>query len=238
MVKAVEGRLGKPCRFGEGTFCFCGELKDHQSEHVCGHCCVQTMTSKENTQEKAFVQHFKQSLTDEEIKRKLNLLHSATGHCSTNNMVKALKTRGAPERVIKLAEQFTCDICLEKRKVGFKHVASLEALPPKLATLCADGGHWRHEGQNKDDEFVVLIDEGSRFRTARFLGEGKKNRLTGQQFLDYMQEGWVQYFGAPQTLRLDPAGPFRSHLVEDYCDRAQYLSRCVAGRSPLEVRHL
>ncbi|CAE7903842.1 unnamed protein product, partial [Symbiodinium sp. KB8] len=34
-----------------------------------------------------------------------------------------------------------------------------------------------------------------------------------------MQEGWFQYFGLPRTLRLDPAGAFRSHALEAFCDK-------------------
>lgn len=43
--------------------------------------------------------------------------------------------------------------------------------------------------------------------------------MSAHQFLTYLQEGWAQYFGNPQTLRLDPAGAFRSNEVEAYCDR-------------------
>lgn len=43
--------------------------------------------------------------------------------------------------------------------------------------------------------------------------------MNAAQFLDYMQEGWIQYFGPPHTLRLDPSGVFRSNGVEQFCDR-------------------
>ena len=43
--------------------------------------------------------------------------------------------------------------------------------------------------------------------------------MKASHFLAYFQEGWCQYFGHPQTLRLDPAGAFRSNEVETYCDQ-------------------
>lgn len=43
--------------------------------------------------------------------------------------------------------------------------------------------------------------------------------MTAAQFLGYLQEGWCQYFGNPNTLRLDPAGAFRANEVEQFCDR-------------------
>ena len=42
--------------------------------------------------------------------------------------------------------------------------------------------------------------------------------MSASQFLHYFKEGWVQYFGKPNTLRLDPAGAFRSNEVEAFCD--------------------
>lgn len=95
----------------------------------------------------------------------------------------------------------------------------MEPLPPKWATVCADGGTWTHSETNETIGFAVLIDEGCRFRTARILSRGKKQTMSASQFLNYFREGWAQYFGNPQCLRLDPAGAFRSNEVEAYCDQ-------------------
>ena len=84
------------------------------------------------------------SQSDERIKIQLYLLHAATGHGSTRHLVEALRRRGASARVLQLAHAFQCPICAEKRKVGSRHVASLEPLPPKLTTIAADIGHWTH----------------------------------------------------------------------------------------------
>ena len=109
-------------------------------------------------------------------------------------------------------------MCAEKRKVGQKNVASLEPLPQKFATISADGGKWRHPQTGIESEFVCIIDEGSRFRTARVLKHGRKQTMSSHDFLGYLQEGWSQYFGFPQSLRVHPAGAFRSREVERFCD--------------------
>ncbi|CAE7220198.1 RE1 [Symbiodinium sp. CCMP2592] len=49
------------------------------------------------------------------------------------------------------------------------------------------------------------------------LGTYEKGQLWVQE--GYLREGWVQYFGMPRALRLDPAGSFRSQAVQDFCDR-------------------
>lgn len=111
-----------------------------------------------------------------------------------------------------------CPICQEKGRVQHKHVATLEPLPPKWSTVSADGGKWIHPVTGEHLEFVLIIDESSRFRTGKILCRGKHKTMNASMFLSYMDEGWCQYFGIPQALRLDPAGAFRSNEVERYCD--------------------
>ena len=160
-----------------------------------------------------------QNKQDEEIKRKLYLLHAATGHGSIRHLVDALRRRQVEPRVLELAKQFRCSICEEKSRVHPRHLASLEPLPPKWATVSADIGHWYHPKTGEHSHFMLIIDEGSRFRAARVLGKGSKQSPNAATSLQYFREGWTQYFGVPQTLRLDPAGAFRSQQVEAFCDR-------------------
>ena len=108
---------------------------------------------------------------------------------------------------------------MEKRKVSHKHVASLEALPPKWATISGDGGKWIHPHTGEHVEFLLLIDEGSRFRMGKVMCKGRKQTMNAMMFTNYLREGWCQYFGFPQNLRLDPAGAFRSNEVERFCDK-------------------
>ena len=53
----------------------------------------------------------------------------------------------------------------------------------------------------------------------RVLSRDKARHPNAAMCLNFLQEGWLQYFGRPRVLRLDPAGPFRSHCVEGFCDR-------------------
>ena len=46
----------------------------------------------------------------------------------------------------------------KKRKVSHKHVASLEALPPKWATIGGDGGKWIHP--NTGEHVELLLKDG------------------------------------------------------------------------------
>ena len=158
-------------------------------------------------------------ISDEEIKRKLYLLHAATGHGSTRHMIDALKRRNADHRVLKLAQEFKCSVCQERGRVPARQVASLEALPPKFHTISADVGHWTHAQSGEQQNFMVIVDEGSRYRVARILSKGSKKTPNAATCVNYMSEGWIQMFGKPKALRLDPAGSFRSTALEEFCDR-------------------
>ena len=174
-------------------------------------------------------------LERERIKKQLYLLHCATGHCSPKHLEQALKKRGADELTLQLAREFECPACQEKSKPLPRNLASLEPLPPKLSTISADVGHWVHPHSQESVQFMLVIDEGSRFRTARVLTEGSRQSPNAQMCLHYLQEGWVQYFGLPRCLRLDPAGAFRSTAVEDWCDKHGIFLDIVPGEAHWKI---
>ena len=172
---------------------------------------------------------------DEKIKKQLYLLHCATGHSHPRHMIQALKRRGVDDHVIRLAEEFKCPVCQEKRKPQPRNLSTLEPLPPKLATICADIGHWTHPHTEECIQFMLVIDEGSRFRVARALSVGSRQSPNAAACIGYLQEGWVQYFGHPKCLRLDPAGAFRSHAIEEWCDKHGVFLDIVAGEAHWKI---
>eukprot|EP00435_Cladocopium_sp_Y103_P042170 s2053_g11.t1 len=238
LVQELSGESQIPPLFGSGLQCMCQELQHHSANIQCGLCTGnlgvastcnlgsnalvgETQNTPGKDKGEAFVgeRDFTTEKDKKLLEQKLYKLHAATGHSSIRNMVIALQKRGAPEKVIEMAKNFRCSICEEHGKLKPRHASSLEPLPPKWATVCADGGHWAHPVSKETFGFAIVIDEGSRFRTARVLCQGKKQTVSASQFLGYFQEGWTQYFGNPQNLRLDPAGAFRSNELEAYCDK-------------------
>ena len=173
--------------------------------------------------------------TIERIKKQLYLLHCATGHSNPRHMEQALKKRGADSLTLQLAKDFSCPVCQEKSKPQPRNLAALEPLPPKLATISADVGHWVHPHTHECVQFMLVIDEGSRFRTARILSQGSRQSPNAQMCLHYLQEGWVQYFGLPRCLRLDPAGVFRSTAVEEWCDKHGIFLDIIPGEAHWKV---
>ncbi|CAE7496334.1 RE1 [Symbiodinium sp. CCMP2592] len=177
----------------------------------------------------------KGSNVEEEIKRKLYLLHAATGHGSTRNLVEALKRRHVDPLVLRLAEEFQCPICHERKKAQPRQLASLEPLPPKFHTITADIGHWNCPHSGETQNFMMVVDEGSRFRVAKILTKGNKQTPNAATCLNFLSEGWIQIFGKPRALRLDPAGSFRSASVENFCDRNEIYLDIIPGEAHWQI---
>ena len=172
---------------------------------------------------------------EEEIKRKLYLLHAATGHSSTRNLINALRRRNVDPLVLRLAEEFQCPICQERKRAQPRQMASLEPLPPKFHTLTADIGHWNCPHTGETQNFMIIVDEGSRFRVAKILTKGNKQTPNAATCLNFLSEGWIQMFGKPRSLRLDPAGSFRSSSVEDFCDRNEIYLDIIPGEAHRQI---
>ncbi|CAE6972698.1 unnamed protein product [Symbiodinium sp. KB8] len=160
-----------------------------------------------------------QRIEEERIMKQLYLLHSATGHGSVKTMIDALKRRGASQRVLDIASRFVCSACQERKRPPPRRLASLEVLPPRWQTITADVGHWTHPRSGETVQFMLVIDEGSRFRIAKVLSKGSRQQPSAATCLAFLRESWFQVFGRPDVLRLDPAGSFRGQQVEDFCDR-------------------
>ena len=171
----------------------------------------------------------------ERLKKQLYLLHAATGHGSTRHLVEALKRRNASQEVLNLARSFRCSICAEKARTAPRPLATLNPLPPKWSTVSGDVGNWKHPRTQETVQFVLLIDECSRFRTARILTRGAHQTPTSAACIHYLQEGWIQYFGTPHTLRLDPAGAFRSQTLEGFCERQGIYLDVIPGEAHWQI---
>lgn len=158
-------------------------------------------------------------LTKEEIKtiqRNLMKIHSATGHCNRDYLVQALKRRNAQPEVLELARRFSCPICQEYKKSAPRNHSTLSEIPPKWSTIQCDCGDWTHPETNETWQFLLVLDEGCRLRVGRCLGKGKKLAPSAQDFIDFFESQWQPLFGKPQTVRVDPAGAFRSRKMDEY----------------------
>ena len=169
---------------------------------------------------------------EDDIRRRLYLLHSATGHGPIRHMLQALRRRGVSSEVMRVAESFECPVCVERQRQKPRPVSTLEPLPPKWSTVAADMGTW-----GRPDHWTVTpVSARHRRRLKIPSREGPRRRKEIPRrlfpvFKKVFQESWCQYFGLPDNLRLDPDGTFRSKAVEEYCDRHQIFLDIIPGEA-------
>ena len=212
---------------------------------VCGHCSQDFREVMDHTHDPpssdplALVaskeQVGKSTMSVEQVRKKLYLLHSATGHGPIKHLVRALRIRGAPPWVIKEAENFRCSVCHEKSRPIPRNMSSLEPQPVKLTTVSADVGHWYHPISKEKYQFLLFVDEGSRFRVGRMILQGKKKHMSAALFLSTFKEAWISYFGHPSTLRVDPDGALRSHEISEFCDQQRIFLDIIPGEAHWKI---
>ena len=177
LTAELMGEHGGPRQFhGFTQECSCHEVQHPRSEVRCNMC------EKQSAQSEAFSWVNQGEplppLTEEEKQRclqQLGMIHRNTGHGPVEHMVRALEIRKADPRIVELARQFSCSICHEQKRHVPRPRVHLEPLPPKWQSIQVDSAHWRHPSNGKRYQFLIMVDEGSRFRLGKVVCEGSEN---------------------------------------------------------------
>eukprot|EP00435_Cladocopium_sp_Y103_P023808 s2436_g5.t2 len=151
-----------------------------------------------------------------EILHQLHKIHRNTGHGSKENLIKALKDRGATPKVLQVAAEWTCDMCDKRKRMDPRKFATLETLPQKWERIQVDGATWVHPQTKVRHHLIVVIDEGSRFRMARVATQGQGNTTTWKRIQQLLEESWFPIFGMPKAIRTDSGGPLISEGADEY----------------------
>ena len=219
----LSGQHGPPKYLKEHDMeCCCNEIHHPRSDMKCSMCEL----SHESGEVLSLVgerEEDEPDLTPEEKETALKhiaMLHRNTGHGPIEHLVRALKSRRADPRIIELARTFDCSVCQELKRHVPRPRVSLEPLAPKWHVLQSDCAFWNHPHSKVRVQFTLLIDEGCRFRIGKVMRKGPGG-VSGEQMIQFYQECWKPIFGKPHKLRVDPAGPWRSHMVDDYFSREQ-----------------
>ena len=183
-----------------------------------GATCLMAEASAEHDPEEAPVDDL-QDIPVEDRKvmfQNLKRIHSAAGHCSLEYLKRTLRRRGAPKNVMRCAAKFSCDVCRERQRPAPRPQSSLVEIAPKWSVLQCDSGTWTHQETGEKWTFMLGVDEGSRLRVGKILFQHQTRTPSAKDFLEFYEEQWFPHFGKPETIRLDPAGNFRSKVVDEY----------------------
>ena len=145
-------------------------------------------------------------------------LHRRFGHPTNSLLVKNLRARGASPKLLAVAAEFKCDVCLENQIRSSAPSASLEREDRLWCALQIDGFYMRF-GQEVF-HFLLMVDEASGFCQVEEVmrhSEKESRNVTTAQVVRTLESRWCQLFGFPETIKLDPEGAFRGLDLGEYC---------------------
>jgi rubredoxin len=152
----------------------------------------------------------------EEIEKKIQHIHWATGHGSMKNLVETLEKQGVPAKVLQVAKQWKCPMCETYKKLDPRRFSTLETIPRHWQCVQMDMGSCCHPGTKKKFHFLMMVDEGSRFRMGRIVSYNPANNTTWITIQQVFTESWLPIFGQPQVLWVDPQGPMMGSQADQY----------------------
>ena len=137
-------------------------------------------------------------------KSQLVLLHKNLGHPDPKILSHHLQHQGAPEHVVKGAQDFVCDTCVETRKPLHQRPAKLRNPIEFNDRIGLDGFFWTGKGQFQC-HVIHVYDEASGFHLAKRLDGRNMDHV-----IPALNDLWMIWAGSPREIYLDPAGEFRS----------------------------
>ena len=172
------------------------------------------------------------------ILKYLALIHSSTGHGSYSSLLSALRRRRVDPKVMQVAQEFRCSACEERKRPDPRHQATLEVHRERWRSIQVDGAFWKHPGTNKRHQFVVILDEASRFMVSvPVRGEGERG-IKALDYIHIVDSHWKPYFGVPDVVRADPEGPWRSRELAEYCSQQGTLLETIPAEAHWNLAHV
>ena len=220
------------------TCCWCKKIHAYNKELSCV-CCVQQVIEQGLVGED--VPRVDQGLSDEDkkrIRRQLNLIHCSTGHGSYHLLIKALQRRNVDPQVLELAREFRCSVCEERKRPDPRRQANLEVHSERWKSIQVDAAFWRHPTSGQQIQFVVMLDESSRFAVAAMVQQSGGRGVKAGDYIDIFEKFWKPYFGMPDVVRTDPEGAWRSQEIDDYFERRGIQQDCIPAEAHWNLTHV
>ena len=205
----------------------CAVQSCRSSEHACAVGAVQEEEEEEEEERELYPDEHPNADPGEEIDaahqgrrkellKKIQHIHRVTGHGDMDALMLALKARGVSQEVLDAAKAFRCHICAERKKPNPRRHATLEVIPQKWERIQIDAADWEHPVKTHKFRFVLIVDEGSRFKAGRAFSGNPRKAGTWEDMKQVFEQVWLPVHGNPATIRVDPAGPWRSNKADAY----------------------
>ena len=190
--------------------------------------------------------------TDDEIKRKLSVVHRNLGHPNQESMYRMLKDSGATPQVLHLAKSFECEHCLQRGRRAPARPAALTKVFRKWECVSIDTFWWHtpKEALKKGCKPIhaiglSILDEATDYHVAvivKVSEEGPLRNISAEDFRRAFTKGWLQNFPAPSLFRYDEEGFMRSLDIVQWLEVFGMKLEPIAGKGAWQMgkhsRHL
>ena len=137
----------------------------------------------------------------------LKRVHQNLGHPPTRELVRHLRIGGAPESVVRAAEQLVCKTC-EKCKPAKPHKVSSPVVALDFNEVVAMDVIWVDSAESENLPALNIVDLASTYQVVVPL-KGTKSEDTSEAFA----AGWMRWAGAPKILLVDLDSAFKDRFL-------------------------
>lgn len=154
----------------------------------------------------------------------LKRIHQNLGHPPNRDLVRHLRLGGAPEKLIRAAEQLVCRTCERSTRPQSSRVAHPCVALDFNEAIAADV-IWLDTATSRNHPALNIVDIASTYQVVVPVSSTKSEELARA-----MLEGWINWAGAPKHLLVDLDSGFRDQFLK-LMDSRSIIVRCAAGQA-------
>jgi len=154
----------------------------------------------------------------------LKRIHQNLGHPPNRDLVRHLRLGGAPEKLIRAAEQLVCRTCERSTRPQSSRVAHPCVALDFNEAIAADV-IWLDTATSRNHPALNIVDIASTYQVVVPVSSTKSEELARA-----MLEGWINWADAPKHLLVDLDSGFRDQFLK-LMDSRSIIVRCAAGQA-------
>ena len=152
-----------------------------------------------------------ESPTDDQIKSSLKKVHNNLGHPTNRNLIRVLRNAGGSDRALRLAGEFSCEICANRQHPGPCLPASAHQIVDFNHRVGIDVKLFPGWEENQKVKCLNIVDYASSFQVVVPFYEVE----TAQVLKDLFRLRWQSWAGVPVEVICDPA---RTNIADMFVD--------------------
>ena len=149
---------------------------------------------------------------DIKVIKEVEKMHIQLGHPGPDRLAEECIDLGKPKEVSACARQYLCEHCLRRMGPKLFKAATLRFASTFNETVDIDCFFIVFGKKQTKHRILTVMDEFSRYEIDKHMPTESVSEL-----IRLLEEGWIEIFGAPKTLRLDMHG---MHMSKEFLEWA------------------